>query len=110
MRLTRKGMVAWGVAAGLWVFSFGVAVWVACPHLPNPWWVEVFRGPIWSAGVAGYTISLVLHHLLADRGTMFKIAYHAGIEDGAAARDRAVPDMPNVLPIQHMRRRKTDIS
>lgn len=96
MRPTSKCVVLWGVAVVLWVFSFVVAVWVEAPQLPNPWWVEVFRGPIWSAAVAGYSVSLVLHHLLGDRGTMFKIALQLGREE---ERDDARWRGPNVLPM-----------
>lgn len=103
MRLTRRGMALWGVCGVLWVLSFTVTVWVAHPELPAPWWLAVFRGPMWAATWAGYAVSLVLHHLLADRGTMFKIAYHAGIEDGVAARGRNVPGT-NVFPLQPQRR------
>lgn len=101
MRPTTKCVMLWGSAVVLWVFSFAIAVWVADPGTPNPWWVEVFRGPIWSAGVAGYSVSLVLHHLLGDRGTMFKIALQLGREE---AWDDVARRGPNVLPMQERRR------
>lgn len=95
MRPTKRCVVLWGVAVLLWVFSFAVAVWVAHPGLPHPWWVEVFRGPVWSAAVAGYAVSLVLHHLLGERGTMFRVAVEIGREE---ERENA-RKWPNVIPI-----------
>lgn len=97
MKPTLKCVAMWGVALALWVFSFVVALWVAAPHLLNPWWVEFFRGPAWTAAVAAYTVSLVLHHLLGDRGTMFKIALQLGREE---EREDALMRAPNVLPMQ----------
>lgn len=82
----RKCKLLWTLVAILWVGSFLVALWVESPT-PPPWWVAVFRGPVWSAFVAGVSLSTWHWYLVRDRGVLWRVAYGAGREDEAAERE-----------------------
>lgn len=103
MQRTMWCTAVWVLTAILWAKAFLVAA-LRLQGVPLPWELELLREPVTVALIAALTVTLVVWHVVAPMGVVWKLAYRAG-RQSAEADALAAAAGSNVVPMQRHRNR-----
>ena len=106
MRRTSWCTWVWLITGILWVKAFIVAA-LRLEGSPVPWELELLREPVTVAVLAAGTVTMVVWHLVAPMGVVWKLAYRAGRRDAKAAAEYLAEPGSNVVPMQRTRSQTT---